>query len=100
MHNAELTSRILRKKIPRRSTLRQRRGLSVILDYSVRPRHESAARRTSSPVQGLCPCYRFRVEMDIRRERITIFHVRCSNYFGGPETSLLGWLKFMDRSRF
>lgn len=32
--------------------------------------------------------------------KITVLHVRCSNYAGGPETSLLGWLKFMDREKF
>jgi len=30
----------------------------------------------------------------------TIFHLRCSNYPGGPETTLLGWLKYADCERF
>lgn len=33
-------------------------------------------------------------------KRITVFHLRCSNYAGGPETTLLGWLKYADRERF
>lgn len=31
---------------------------------------------------------------------ITVIHVRVSNYAGGIETSLLGWLRAMDSSRF
>ncbi len=31
---------------------------------------------------------------------ITILHIRNSNYPGGIETTLLGWFKFIDRSRF
>lgn len=38
--------------------------------------------------------------MDAANHQITVFHVRCSNYAGGPETTLLGWLKFADRRRF
>lgn len=37
---------------------------------------------------------------DLRRRKITVFHLRCSNYAGGPETTLLGWLKFANREHF
>jgi hypothetical protein len=33
-------------------------------------------------------------------QKITVFHLRCSNYAGGPETTLLGWLKYADHERF
>lgn len=33
-------------------------------------------------------------------DKITVFHLRCSNYPGGPETTLLGWYKYADRTRF
>lgn len=33
-------------------------------------------------------------------DKITILHVRCSNYAGGPETTLLGWLRVIDQDRF
>jgi glycosyltransferase involved in cell wall biosynthesis len=38
--------------------------------------------------------------MTSAHDRITILHLRCSNYVGGPETSLLGWHKYMNRKRF
>lgn len=34
------------------------------------------------------------------KNKLTIFHLRCSNYPGGPETTLLGWHKYTDRARF
>ena len=33
-------------------------------------------------------------------QKITVLHLRCSNYAGGPETTLLGWLKYADYERF
>ena len=35
-----------------------------------------------------------------QNQKITVLHLRCSNYAGGPETTLLGWLKYADRERF
>lgn len=35
-----------------------------------------------------------------QHNKITVFHLRCSNYAGGPETTLLGWLKYTDREHF
>ncbi|MEZ5567194.1 MAG: hypothetical protein R3E54_02370 [Halioglobus sp.] len=31
---------------------------------------------------------------------ITVFHVRNSNYLGGIETTLVGWFKYADSSRY
>ncbi len=33
-------------------------------------------------------------------DKITVFNIRCSNYVGGPETTLFGWLKYINRERF
>lgn len=32
-------------------------------------------------------------------EKITVFHVRNSNYLGGIETTLVGWFKYADKAR-
>lgn len=33
-------------------------------------------------------------------DRISVFHVRNSNYLGGIETTLVGWFKYADRERY
>lgn len=33
-------------------------------------------------------------------DRISVFHVRNSNYLGGIETTLVGWFKYADKERY